>query len=340
MENKKIKTIAFTQISPKRTGGNAWVQEVLDAISSEGDCFSVETIDLGAKRFGKIKLFNAFEVFFNLLSLKGEKDLWIRNFYSTVFLNKRRTKGKNMAFIFHIDFSGFPLLLRPFLVFFEKVVFYRQLRKVDVIVVVSEYWRKHFADKGYKNVEKIYFQIEPSDFNISEGEVSSFKEKYGLKDKPIIYLGNCQRAKGVIDSYNALCGVDAHFVTSGKQEVIIPAKNLDLSLREYFILLKASTVVLTMSKFKEGWCRTTYEAMILKTPVIGSGAGGMKELLKGGGQIVCEDFVNLRGNVERLLDNVELRQRMGEAGYNYTIQFTKEKFKRAWLDLIEKTLKS
>lgn len=333
-----MKTIAFTQISPKRTGGNAWVQEVLEAISSEKSSFSVETIDLSAKRFKNIKLLNALEVFFNLLNLKGEKDLWIRNFYSVVFLNKKRTKGKNMAFIFHIDFSGFPLLLRPFLIFFEKVVFYRQLKKVDVIVVVSEYWRRYFTEKGYPNVEKIYFGFDPDNFNIIDEEVLSFKEKYGLKDKPIVYLGNCQKAKGCVDSYNALRGLDVHLITSGKQEVKIPVLNLDLSLREYFVLLKASSVVITMSKFKEGWCRTTYEAMLLKTPVIGSGAGGMRELLEGGNQIVCEDFGNLKKHVERLLSDGRLREKMGEDGYDYTKNFTKERFRNSWLNLVKKIL--
>lgn len=335
-----MKKIAFTQISPKRTGGNAWVQEVIEAISSKRDSFSVETVDLSAKHFKINKFLKSLEIFFNLLFLRGERDLWIRNFYSTVFLNKARTKGKNISFIFHIDFSGFPIFLRPFLIFFEKFIFYHQLRKVDVIVVVSEYWRKYFIDKGHKNVEKIYFEIDPNNFIVSDKEVIDFKEKYKLNDKPIVYLGNCQKAKGVIDSYEALKDLNAYFVTSGKKEVEIPALNLDLSLREYFILLRASAVVLTMSKFKEGWCRTTYEAMILKTPVIGSGAGGMEELLGGGKQIVCKSFNNLKEKVELVLNNKELSKKMGEDGYNYTKEFTKEKFKESWIDLIERTLNS
>jgi len=333
-----MKNIAFTQISSKRTGGNAWIHEVLEVISSQKDYFSVETIDLSAKYFKNAKFLKALEVFFNLLTLKGEKDLWIRNFYSIVFLNKKRTKGKNLAFIFHIDFSGFPLILQPFLIFFEKFIFYHQLKKVDIIVVVSEYWRKYFIKKGYTNVEKIYFGYNADDFNITDQEVLNFKEKYKLKEKQIIYLGNCQNIKGALDSYNALKGIDVHFVTSGKKEFDIPALNLDLSLREYFTLLKASAIVLTMSKFKEGWCRTTYEAMLLKTPVIGSGKGGMRELLEGGKQIICEDFNNLKEKVELLLNDSRFRKKTGEDGFNFTKNFTKEIFKEEWLSLINKTL--
>src|SRR3989344_915853 len=320
-----MKHVAFTQISSKRTGGNIWVQEVLAAIADDSN-FLVETVDLGAKYFKKNALAKGLEVIINLLRLHGEKDVWIRNFYSIVFLNKKRQKGQNVAFIFHVDFYGFPGILKPFLIFLERFIFYRQLKKADVIVVVSEYWKNHFLQRGYKNVQVIYGGFDTTQLNISEQEVLQFKEKYQLKHKPIIYLGNCQEAKGAVDAYNTLNDLDAYFITSGKKEVTIPALNLDLSYREYLTLLKASTVVLTMSKFKEGWCRITHEAMLSKTPVIGSGIGGMRELLEGGQQIICEDFNNLKEKVEHLLGNAELREKIGQNGYDFAKTFTKEKF--------------
>lgn len=320
------------------TGGNVYIQEMLRAISSEKNYFETETIDLSPKRFKTFKLLKALEIFFNLLRFRGEKDLWIRNFYSTVFFSKKRTKGKNIAMVFHVDFSGFPLLLKPFLIFFEKVVFYHQLRKADVIVVVGEYYKNYFLEKGYPNVKKIYFGFNLKEFDITDKEVIEFKEKYKLKDKPIIYLGNCQKAKGALDSYNALKGLDVHFVTSGKKEFEMPALNLDLTYREYLILLRASSIAITMSKFKEGWCWITHEAMLLKTPVIGSGKGGMKEPLEGGQQIICEDFSKLREKVEFLLNNTDARKKMGEDGFNFAKNFTLEKFKDSWIEVINETL--
>lgn len=320
------------------TGGNVYIQEMLRAISSEKNYFETETIDLSPKRFKTSKFLKAIEIFFNLLKFRGEKDLWIRNFYSIVFFSKKRTKGKNIAMIFHVDFSGFPLLLKPFLIFFEKFVFYHQLRKADVIVVVGEYYKNHFLERGYPNVKKVYFGFDLKEFNVTEKEVIGFKEKYNLKDKPIVYLGNCQKAKGALDSYNVLKGLDVHFVTSGKKEFEMPALNLNLTRREYLILLKASSIAITMSKFKEGWCWITHEAMLSKTPVIGSGKAGMREPLEGGQQIICEDFSKLREKVEFLLKNPEKRRIMGEKGYNFAKDFTKERFKKSWLDLINKIL--
>ena len=58
-----------------------------------------------------------------------------------------------------------------------------------------------------------------------------------------------------------------------------------------------------MSKFLEGWNRTAHEAMLCRTPVIGSGTGGMRELLLGGQQIICEDIKTLPEIVDYAIKN-------------------------------------
>lgn len=328
-------TIEWIEISKKKYGGVIYNQQAINALSKY---FDLEPVNLEARYFKKFRYLKLPESFYYLLKLKGKRDLWIRDFYSTITLPLDKTKGKNLAVIFHIDFSGFPLLSRPFLVMLEKLFLYRNLKKVDTIVVISEYWRNYFLKRGYKNVYKIYNGFNLVNFDISEQEVLEFKERYNLLGKPIIYLGNCQKAKGVVDSYNAFQDLDIYFVTSGRRQAKIPALNLNLEYREYLKLLKASTIAITMSKFKEGWSITTHEAMLLKTPVIGSGLGGMKELLEGGKQIICKDFKNLREKVEYLLEHPELREKMGEDGYNFAKNFTLERFEEKWIDLIKKMI--
>ncbi len=330
-----MKNIGWIQIFSKRYGGVIYQNQVKDIISRK---FNLDLVNLESKYFEKFRYLRIPESFVYLLKLKGKEDLWIRDFYSTITLNKKKTKGRNLALIFHIDFSGFPIISRiPFL-FLEKAFLYRQLKRVETIVTISEYWRKYFSDLGCKNVHKIYCGFNLSNFNISDEEIAEFKKRHWLEEKPIIYLGNCQRAKGVVDSYNVLKDLDVHFVTSGKQGVKIPALNLNLDYREYLRLLKASTIALTMSKFKEGWCITAHEAMLCKTPVIGSGKGGMRELLGGGGQIVCENFNKLRETVEFLLQTPEKRQKMAEQGYDYAKNFTQEKFNQSWEEMLNKAL--
>ncbi len=83
---------------------------------------------------------------------------------------------------------------------------------------------------------------------------------------------------------------------------------------------------------------TTHEAMLCKTPVVGSGLGGMKELLEEGGQIRCADAKELKSKVEYLLNHAQEREKIGAMGYNYAKDFTLEKFKKEWLYVVNKVL--
>lgn len=330
VSNIKPKKIGWIEISSKKYGGVTYNE---DARKTLAKIFDTELILKEAIIFKKIRYLKIPESIFFFTKIKGEKDLWIRDFYSTLTLNRKKTKGKNMAVIHHIDSLIFPVAFRWAFFILEKI-FYHKLKKVDFIVTVSEYWKQHFLRRGYKNVFKIYNGFNMSDFDITDAEVLDFKVKYGFSGKPIIYLGNCQKQKGVVESYEALKDLDAILVTSGKPRIRIPATNLDLEYRDYLKLLKASSLVITMSKMKEGWCRTAHEAMLLKTPVIGSGLGGMKELLDGGKQTTCQGFKNLRNEVKYLLENPDLSKKAGEDGYNFAKGFTLERFEKSWVETL------
>lgn len=329
-----MKKIAWIRISSRRYGGAIYGEKVREILAKYYD-FKVKNVTAG---FLSWKYLKPLEWFWGLMKLRGESDLWIRDdFYSIALQSLNKTKGKKLAIIYHLDSSVFPLILRPLLFLLEKF-FYLNLKKVDAILTISDYWQNHFFKKGYQNVYKISPSFDLTEFNISAKEVREFKKRYNLEEKPIIYLGNCQKAKGVGESYQVLKDLDAHLVTSGEQLVKIPARNFNLEYRDYLKLLKASSIVVTMSKFKEGWCMTAHEAMLLKTPVIGSGLGGMRELLEGGKQIICPDFSKLKEKVEYLLNNEGERKKIGEDGYNFAKNFTIERFKEEWLNLIKKLM--
>ena len=100
------------------------------------------------------------------------------------------------------------------------------------------------------------------------------------------------------------------------------------------LLLAACDVVLTMSTFSEGWNRTAHEAMMSSTPVVGSGTAGMGELLRGGGQLICGDFAELRKYVQMALDQ---GQELGRRGRRYAEQLTLDRFRREWLAIVDRT---
>jgi len=261
-------------------------------------------------------------------------DVLIEESFDTLIFPIPRRHDKKVAIIHHIDNSASPVLLKILLVFAERI-FYKNIKKFDLVVTVSEYWRQYFLSIGCKNVVKIYNSFDLESFNITDSDVDAFRNKFNLIGKKIVYIGNCQKAKGVVESYQSLKDLDIFLVTSGERKVNIGAINLNLSYHDYLCLLKASSIVVTMSKFKEGWCRTAHEAMLLRKPVIGSGVGGMKELLESGKQIVCADFNELSNKVEYLLNNPAAMEKMGHDGYEYARNFTQEKFDKEWLNLFK-----
>lgn len=334
---QKFKKIGWISISSKMDGGNIYGAQARKALSSE---FDVELVHLGAKyvyKYLKSRYLKPFEWIFNFARLRGKKDLWVtHSFLDLALFSLSRVEGKKLALIYHIDGSVFPWFLRPGFYLVEKI-FYNNLKKADVIVTMCDYWQNHFLSRGYKNVEKIFVGFPAADFNISEQEVADFKRKYKLEDKPIIYIGNCQRAKGVEDAYEALKDLDVYLVSSTKKEVDLPALNLDLDHKEYLKLLKASTMGVFMTRFNTGWDMSAQEMMFFKKPVLGTGPAGAGELMRKAGQIICTKD-QLKEKVEYLLARLEERERLGQTGYDFAKDFTIEKFNEDWLKLIREVI--
>lgn len=313
----------------KKGGGNAYNNLMANILSQY---FDFDVVEAGSDYFNP--LLRGAKWMINLKKISGESDIWIRDFYSTITLPLDKTKGKNIALMHQVDFSVHKMPLRLIFFLMEKV-FCKNAKKLDAIIVVSDFWKNYFLRKGFRNVYKIYNSFSVSDFRFSNKEIYQFKKKHNLLDKPIVYIGNCQKMKGVVESWRVLKDLDVYLITSGEKRIEIPSLNLNLSQRDYFRLLKSSSVVVTMSQFKEGWCRTSHEAMLCKTPVIGSGEGGMEELLTKGGQVICKDFNLLKNEVEDILNNPEKKNKIAERGYNFAKNFDLNYFEKEWIKLIK-----
>ncbi len=156
-------------------------------------------------------------------------------------------------------------------------------------------------------------------------------------DKPIIYMGLANPQKGILEVYDALKHEDYTLLMTGpfNPEVDIPVKRLFLDRHDYLCLLKASTVVVSMPVIEEGWSRVAHESMLCGTPVIGSGTGGMKELLDGGRQMICNDFHNLSAVTKGV---IEQREKYASDGYDYAKRFDLSYFQKEWHGFIQEVL--
>lgn len=251
----------------------------------------------------------------------------IRSFQSALF----NYRNRGLTIIYHIDSSGSPFLARLFQDIAE-LLFKVIIKKNEHIVVIAEYWRQYFLSRGYTNVHLIYCGFDLEKYQCSDEEVKAFRQKFGLGDEKILYIGNPQTKKGAGIAFEALKNSGYTLVTSGVGNEKLACRHLSLGFKDYLCLLKTSEAVVLMSQFAEGWNRIAHEAMLMATPVIGTGAGGMGEVLEGGKQILCKNPEDLPELVERARRD---RSKFAEDGLKWARQFSVERFNREWQQLVE-----
>lgn len=181
----------------------------------------------------------------------------------------------------------------------------------------------------------IYNSFNPSKYYFEANAIADFRNSLGFeKDKPLIYIGNAGNGKGVHEAYEALKDSPYQLVMTGRvnESKHLNVKFLNLPSREYRMLIASCDVVLAMSRMSEGWNRIAHEAMLCKVPVIGTGSGGMKELLEGGEQHISKNFEHLPDLVKNSLKN---KDELGQKGYQYASQFDMDYFQNSWKSLIE-----
>jgi len=313
----------------KGSGGAIYEQYVTEVLKKSH--YDVEEITLIEKQhISKIaKLASAFQKLKRFsFQIKNSHAVVIRNLAALFFL---RNGQKEVVIFHHYDPQSYPVLIK----WFQKIVYFnlkRNKNKIDKIIVVSQYWKTFLEEEGFSRhkIDTLYNAFDMELYRQREEKKShAFKKQYGLLSKPIVYIGNPQAIKGSPKVYALLKELDVHLVTSGKRYIEIPCINLDLSFDEYILLLQVSSLVVLMSQFKEGWNRVAHEAMLCKTAVIGSGKGGMAELLTEGKQVICTEE-ELCNKVTTLLEDPSSLEKMAENGYSYAKQFTLEKFQEGW----------
>lgn len=320
-----IQTKRFST-SKKGYGGNIYEVMVDRALEKS---FDHEIISRPTRFKGFLRLLEAPSLFFSWFKFSKRTDAFLIRTYQMALFNYKK---KGLTIIYHIDASHSPVLAWLFQKLIEVIFFFRH-QVNEPIVVIAEYWKEYLAQRGYKNLHLIYCGYDLKDYQITDSDVEAFRKKHHLEGKKLIYIGNPQKKKGADICYEVLKDSPYTLVTSGVKDLDLPVLHLDLSFRDYICLLKASEVVLTMSQFKEGWNRVAHEAMLVGTPVIGSGMGGMREPLEGGKQIVCEDPKRLPQMIDQALRN---RAEIVTSGKVYAEQFSVEKFECDWQILIKR----
>lgn len=222
--------------------------------------------------------------------------------------------------------EGVPLTKRTIYIRAERLA----AKWADKIICVSENDRKLALDYGVASADKL-LTIHNGMPIISD----ALNDKKGKDDKPVEFITVARfsepkdhelllRTIPRLNSYN-----DCIFSFVGDGELLENTKSLcfQLNIEEkvHFLgprqdvpdlLAGADAFVLTSNW--EGLPRSIIEAMRAGLPVIASDVGGVSELIEEGvtGYLVPRgDAETLRARLEMLIDNPEIRHRMGMAGY-------------------------
>src|SRR5205085_6816315 len=108
-----------------------------------------------------------------------------------------------------------------------------------------------------------------------------------------------------------------------------------VSEEEKLRLLQRAWVNLTASS-AEGWTLTVMEAAACGTPSVAMSVGGLPESIADGVTgFLADDGAELTADVQRLVEDDGLRERMGQAAYNRAQEFTWDRTARRTLDVLE-----
>lgn len=307
-------------------GGNSYNFYAAQALAQQFN-FSIDKNSV--KRPGEPNM----SYYLRMSALRPAADAVIKEGYPAA-LSPVSGKVKNVAIIHHLD-EGLSQRSFKHTWFYNKLI--KKLPRMDLVITVSKYWETQLINLGCENVKVIYNSFDLTEFEITEEDIVLFKEKYNIGSLPLVYIGNANKQKGVYEVYGALKNEGYQLVMTGaKNEAAdLPVKFLSLDRKDFITLLKISNVAVVMSKLPEGWNRIAHEAMLCGTPVIGSGIGGMKELLQEGSQIMTTDVHTLQQKVKYAFEH---QKELSEKGYAFASRFTKSYFEKEWVSAIEKVI--
>ncbi|MGD2084738.1 MAG: hypothetical protein PVH61_01020 [Candidatus Aminicenantes bacterium] len=253
--------------------------------------------------------------------------------YSAASWCSRRHRAKRVIILFHFDLEETKKKKK------QQFFFNRFLKNAQnaYIVVISQYWKNYLLSLGLSNIEVIYcaFDIARYKQYISKQD---FLQKFGLADKPIIYLGKNSKPK-TLNAYQIVKPLENDYliITTGPKKEFNGPVHLDLDFNTYSSLLHFCTVTLLLPQFSEGWSRIAHESLICGSPVIGNGRGGMRELLEKTHQVIIDE--NQPAEIRRWIKKITASaKRVRQKDSLYARQFDLKYFGQQWERLIKNLL--
>lgn len=243
-------------------------------------------------------------------------------------------------------------------------------RDFKYFIAVSRYVKKEFL-KGDRiresQVKVIENCIEQDVFNqrITEAERSAIRKKLEIKENEIviIYCGRTIKEKGIrelIEAYKKMNKYETTklvivgnslFSNQVQTEYDKELKELASSIKENIIftgfvpnqevykMYQIANISVVPSLCEEAFGLVVVEAMRSRLPIITTNAGGIPEIVDEKCAYVLERDGRLVDNMaeimEELVENPEKRKKMGEIGYQLSLQYNRETYYRRFMEIIQ-----
>lgn len=200
------------------------------------------------------------------------------------------------------------------------LIFGRLLKNATFCTALTQLEEKHLLKKF--GIEKEKIKIFPGGTDLknlkkpSSKEISSFKKKYGLTKRVLIYVGRIHASKGIQKVIEAIKDIDCQFLIVGKdagfkESLVKQAKELEISSKVIFtdaisdkdlITAYFSSDAFVLYSDWEGFGIVVIEAMATGLPVVVSNNGALPYLVKDGKNgFIAKEKVELKEKIEKAL---------------------------------------
>ena len=256
--------------------------------------------------------------------------------------------------IYDLSFMRYPEAFKPWNRFYLQTFTRKSAERAQAIITISESTRQdviRFFGVRPEKVQTVHCGVDTGFQELSPAEVEAFRQRQGLPEKFIMYLGTLEPRKnvaGLIRAYAAWQKADQAapklFVCGGKgwyyQEVFELVNQLNLAGSVIFpgyvpqedlrFWYNAATMLVYPSFF-EGFGLPVLEAMACGTPVITSNLSSLPEVAGDAAQLINpNDHEALTQAMQQIFNDAELRQSMREKGLL-------QKTKFSWQETARKT---
>jgi glycosyltransferase involved in cell wall biosynthesis/O-antigen/teichoic acid export membrane protein len=211
-------------------------------------------------------------------------------------------------------------------------------------LTISDAARRDLAALGVDDVSVEYLGVEPLAVDVERSA-----------EPRLLYLGRLKRYKRIellLDVLEDVPGTVLDIAGEGDHRPDLEAEIAARGLGDRVTLhghvgeeekarLYASAWINMTASSAEGWCLAVMEAATCGTPSVALRVGGLPEsIVDGETGLLADDGPELTAAVRRLVDDRELRERMGAAARARAREFTWERTARATLSALERTAAS